>query len=70
MLTALIIVMIVCSFFLGRLTAAPQNSKLKKVEAELVIMPESPDRWRYKYLVLIMRQKLKEQRGKHGFPTD
>jgi hypothetical protein len=67
---AIIIVMIVSSFLIGRLTATPQNNKLKKVELELVAMTESRDKWRYKYLVLIMREKLKEQRGKHGFPID
>ena len=70
MLTAIIIVMIVCSFLLGRLTVFPQNKKFKKLESELAAMTESRNKWRYKYLALVMREKLKEKKGKHGVQPD
>jgi hypothetical protein len=62
---AIITVMVVCSFVIGRLTATPQNKKMKKLESELASMTKSRDRWREKYLVFVMRAKLKELHEKN-----
>lgn len=57
---AIIIVMIASSFFLGRLSVAPKNKKILKLESELSNMTASRDNWREKYLVNVMRGKMKE----------
>lgn len=49
-----------CSFVLGRLTNFKPDKKTKKLIHELRTMTESRDRWREKYLVRVMRDKLEE----------
>lgn len=60
---AIIIVMIASSFFLGRLSVAPKNKKILKLKSELSDMTGSRDNWREKYLVNVMRAKMKELHG-------
>ena len=57
---AIIVVMITSSFFLGRLSVAPKNKKILKLKSELSSMTASRDNWREKYLVNVMRAKIKE----------
>ena len=60
---AIIVVMILSSFFIGRLSARPENKKFLKVKSELSDMTASRDNWREKYLVNVMRAKMKELHG-------
>jgi hypothetical protein len=56
-----LLVMSLCfSFILGRLTSFKQDKKTKKLIHELHTMTESRDRWREKYLVRVMKDKLEE----------
>lgn len=48
------------SFVLGRLTNFKPDKKTKKLIHELHTMTESRDRWREKYLVKAMKDKLEE----------
>jgi hypothetical protein len=59
-------VSIVCSFILGRLTCFKKDTKNNALSNELRVMTESRDRWREKYLVRAMRDKLKEIDCKAG----
>ena len=57
---AIIIVMILSSFFMGRLSVWPENKKFLKLKSELSNMTASRDNWREKYLVTVMRVKIKD----------
>jgi len=57
---AIIIVMIASSFLIGRVSAFPKNKNFLKLKAELANMTKSRDSWREKYLVVVMRAKVKE----------
>jgi hypothetical protein len=59
---AIIIVMILSSFFMGRLSIWPENKKFLKLKSELSDMTASRDNWREKYLVNVMRAKMKEMK--------
>ena len=56
----IVLVVTVLSFLLGRLTNFKPDKKTKKLNNELRTMTESRDRWREKYLVRVMRDKLEE----------
>jgi hypothetical protein len=56
----LLAVYIFCAFVLGRLTNFKSDKKTEKLNNELRIMTESRDKWREKYLVKVMRDKLQE----------
>ena len=70
MLTALVIIMVTSSFLMGRLSVFPQNKKLTKLKSELASMTASRDNWRSKYLVHVMRAKVKELHEKNGYPAE
>jgi hypothetical protein len=55
---------------MGRLSVFPQNKKLTKLKSELASMTASRDNWRSKYLVHVMRAKVKELHEKNGYPTE
>ena len=55
-------VMILSSFFIGRLSVWPENKKFLKLKSELSDMTASRDNWREKYLVNVMRAKMKEMK--------
>jgi hypothetical protein len=57
-------VCIACSFVLGRLTCFKKDTQTERLANELRIMTDSRDRWREKYLVRAMRDKLKEMECK------
>lgn len=57
---AILIVMIFTSFFMGRLSVWPKNKKFLKMKSALSNMTASRDNWREKYLVTVMRAKMKE----------
>jgi len=61
---AIFIVIIFTSFFMGRLSVWPKNKKFLKVSSELSNMTASRDNWREKYLVNVMRAKMKEMHEK------
>jgi hypothetical protein len=61
---AIIIVVILSSFFIGRLSVWPENKKFLKLKSELSDMTASRDNWREKYLVNVMRAKMKEMHEK------
>jgi hypothetical protein len=58
----IIVVMILSSFFIGRLSVWPENKKFLKLKSELSDMTASRDNWREKYLVNVMRAKMKEMK--------
>ena len=68
---AIIIVMIVFLFFLGRLSVLrTTNKKFLKLKSELSDMTASRDKWREKYLVNAMRAKMKELHKNNDNPPE
>lgn len=66
----IVLVLTVSSFLLGRLTNFESVNKTNKLNNELRIMTESRDRWREKYLVKVMRDKLKEIDCRNHEPSE
>lgn len=56
----IILMLTAASFAMGRLTHFSPDKQIEKVQRELELMTASRDRWREKYLVRVMRDKLKE----------
>lgn len=63
---AIIVVLLILAFALGRLTDFRTDNKIQKIQRELDEMTASRDRWRQQYLVRVMRDKLNELNCKNN----